>query len=280
MGTGGGSSRYKTGSHIDVRDVSFALGLSKGFDLQGSSSVTAAAFVEYGQGNYDTYNNFGAMGEVHGSGDSRYMGAGVLLHIAGIGMRQAKAANFGAQEGPYAQAALRAGRTKNTFDSSDMTDGQGVRGNYTSRTNYFSAMLGGGYVFNLDSQQAVDVYGRYTWGKLSADSVLIGNSALEFGASKSSRLRLGARYSYVSSDKFTPYVGLAAEREFKGNASGSSSGFDIEQPSLKGTTGIAEVGVSMKPWASQQALSLEVGLQGYFGKREGASGSAKLKYAF
>lgn len=33
-------------------------------------------------------------------------------------------------------------------------------------------------------------------------------------------------------------------------------------------------------WASQQALSLDVGSQGYFGKREGASGSVKIKYAF
>ena len=280
MGSGGGSSRYKTGSHIDVRDVNFAIGVSKGLSLKGASSVTLGSFVEYGQGNYDTYNNFGALGEVRGHGDSSYYGVGVLMHIAGLGLQGAPVAKFGAQEGAYLQSALRAGRTKNTFDSADLNDGTGVRGSYTSRTSYFSAMVGAGYVFNLNEQSAIDTYGRYTWGKLGADTAMVGNSALEFGASQSSRVRLGALYIYTYSKTVMPYVGLSVERELKGDASGSSSGLDIAQPSLKGTTGIVEVGASMKPWASKQALSLDVGLQGYFGKREGASGSVKIKYAF
>lgn len=280
MGSTGGSSRYKTGSHIDVRDINFALGVSKGLVLKGTSVVTLGVLVEHGQGRYDTYNDFGALGEVRGSGNSHYSGAGVLVHLAGLGTQKAPASNFGASEGLYLNAALRAGRTKNTFDSADLNAGAGVRGSYTSRSNYFSAMVGAGYVVNLASESAIDLYSRYTWGRLGADTVMVGNSALEFGASKSSRLRLGARYSYAFSDTFTSYAGLAVEREFKGDVSGSSSGLDIAQPSLKGYTGLVEVGASMKPWASKQALSLDVGLQGYFGKREGVSGSAKIGYAF
>ncbi|AZY54260.1 autotransporter [Bordetella avium] len=280
MGSAGGSNRYKTGSHIDVRDINLALGVSKGLSWKGSSAVTLGAFVEYGQGNYDTYNDFGALGEVRGHGHSNFYGIGVLMHIAGLGLQHATDAKLGTQTGPYLQSALRAGRIKNTFNSADLDDGTGVQGSYTSRTSYFSAMAGAGYVVYLNEQSSVDLYSRYTWGKLGANSVMVGNSALEFGASQSSRLRLGARYSHISSGTFTPYVGLAAEREFKGDSSGSSSGLDIAQPSLKGNTGIVEVGASMKPWASKQALSLDMGLQGYVGKREGASGSVKIKYAF
>lgn len=277
MASSAGSSRYATGSHIDVRDIQFALGVAKSLQLPGLAALTLGGFFEHGQGRYDSYNDFGADGQVHGRGDSQYSGAGVLLHVAGLG---AAASQLNAQQGLYLNAALRAGRSKNTFDSADMVDASGVQGRYTSRARYFSAMAGAGYVLQLDSKQSLDLYGRYTWGRLGADTVQIGNSSLEFGASKSSRLRLGARYRQLRSKDWTPYVGLALEREFKGNASGQAYGLAIEQPSLKGNTGIVEAGVSMKPWQSLQALSLDMGLQAYFGKREGLSGSVKLKYAF
>ena len=276
----GGPSRYATGSHIDVRNIKLALGVSKGWALGGKIQAMAAALVEHGQGRYDSYNDFGSFGEVHGSGTSRYTGAGVLVHLAGVGQASAALPSFGAQQGLYLNAALRAGRSKNTFYSADLADASGVRGQYTSGAHYASAMVGAGYVLNLGSEQALDLYGRYTWSKLDSDAVRIGASTLDFGALTSSRMRLGARYSFAVSATTVPYAGLALEREFQGDASGQAYGMSIGQPSLKGNTGMVEVGVSMKPWAQQQALSLDVGLQGYFGKREGASASVKVKYVF
>jgi hypothetical protein len=46
---------------------------------------------------------------------------------------------------------------------------------------------------------------------------------------------------------------------------------------MKGNTGIAEVGFVFTP---ARTLSIDLGIQGYGGKRSGATGSAQLKYVF
>lgn len=280
VSSGGGSSRYKTGSHVDVRDMGLALGAAKSIALQGQSRLLLGAFVELGTGRYDSYNHFADAGVVRGKGDSTHTGAGLMLHLAGLGQASTASGKFAELPGGYLSTVLRVGRSKNTFDSADLTDADGVRGRYTSKATYYSAMLGGGYVWDLGNAQSLDMYGRYTWGHLGADSVAIGNDRLEFAASQSARLRVGARWSYAATEKLRPYVGLGVEREFKGAASGSSYGLAIEQPSLKGNTGIVELGLTLLPQVAQQGWEISLGLQGYIGKREGVSAAAKAKYVF
>ena len=278
----GGSNKYKTGSHIKVHDVKFALGVAKGFELKDKSAVTVGAFFEHGQGNYDSYNSFDGYRDVHGYGDLRYTGAGVLLHVdvAGTGSKNRSQAAEGAKDGLYLKAALRAGRSKKTFDSHDFLNAQGQGANYDAKSDYFSVMAGAGYVMNLDAKQALDMYGRYTWSRLGGDDVVVRDEALKFGAVKSSRLRLGIRYNYTASDSVKPYVGVAYEREFSGDISGSAAGFNIKQPEFKGNTGIVEAGVLVHPVAGKDAWSIHAGVQGYFSKRKGASAGVKIKYAF
>ena len=280
VSSGGGSSRYKTGSHVDVRDIGLALGAAKSVALQGQSRLLLGAFVELGTGRYDSYNHFADAGVVRGKGDSTHTGAGLMLHLAGLGQTSAASGKFAELPGGYLSTVLRVGRSKNTFDSADLTDADGVRGRYTSKATYYSAMLGGGYVWDLGNARSLDVYGRYTWGHLGSDSVAIGNDRLEFASSQSARLRVGARWSYAATEKLRPYVGLGVEREFKGAASGSSYGLAIEQPSLKGNTGIVELGLTLLPQVAQQGWEISLGLQGYTGKREGVSAAAKAKYVF
>lgn len=280
VSSGGGSSRYKTGSHVDVRDMGLALGAAKSVALQGQSRLLLGAFVELGVGRYDSYNHFADAGVVRGKGDSTHTGVGLMLHLAGLGQASTASGKFAELPGGYLSTVLRVGRSKNTFDSADLTDANGVRGRYTSKATYYSAMLGGGYVWDMDNARSLDVYGRYTWGHLGADSVTIGNDHLEFAASQSARLRVGARWSFAATEKLRPYVGLGVEREFKGAASGSSYGLAIEQPSLKGNTGIVELGLTLLPQVAQQGWEISLGLQGYTGKREGVSAAAKAKYVF
>lgn len=141
-------------------------------------------------------------------------------------------------------------------------------------------MVGTGYAWRLDDKQMLDVYGRYTWNRVQADNVTIGYDRLNFGSMQSSRLRLGARYSYDANPRMTPYVGLAYEREFKGNASGSVYGMSIEEPTLKGNTGIVEIGVVMKPQSATSPWTVSAGLLDYFGDRQGVAGGVKVRYAF
>ena len=95
----------------------------------------------------------------------------------------------------------------------------------------------------------------------------------------SNRLRLGSRFSYTVNDYISPYVGAAYEREFDGKARASTNGYDMKAPSMRGDTGIGEIGFVYTPSASLP-LSFDFGLQGYIGKREGLTGSLQAKYEF
>ena len=53
----------------------------------------------------------------------------------------------------------------------------------------------------------------------------------------------------------------------------------IASPTLKGSTGMGEIGLSFRP-VKDSGLSLDLGLQGYTGVREGVSGSFQVKWEF
>ncbi|CAM2819218.1 putative high-molecular-weight surface-exposed protein [Campylobacter hyointestinalis] len=59
---GGQNVRLNSGSHVDVKGLSFIAGVSK----QANDAFMYGAFVEAGFGNYDSYNDFGAVGSAHG----------------------------------------------------------------------------------------------------------------------------------------------------------------------------------------------------------------------
>ncbi|MDR0528531.1 MAG: autotransporter-associated beta strand repeat-containing protein [Zoogloeaceae bacterium] len=74
-------------------------------------------------------------------------------------------------------------------------------------------------------------------------------------------------------------AGLAWEHEFDGKAKAKTNGYNIDAPKLKGDTGAAELGLVLKP-AAASPLSLELGVQGYAGRREGVAGSVRMRYEF
>ncbi|WP_278940668.1 autotransporter [Pseudomonas helleri] len=278
--TDGGSSRYSTGSHVDLRSVKLAIGFSHGFTLDDQNVLTAGVFMEHGSGSYDSQNHFDGVGRIKGNGDARYTGGGVLADLSGLGGNGA-AAPSGAEEGGYVSAALRAGRTHHSFESSDLVAfADGASADYSSNSNYFSAMAGGGYILSLGGRQTLDMYGRYTWSSLDTTKTNVGNSTLKLDTAQSSRVRVGARYNYTTSETLTPFVGVAYEHEFLGEAGGRAYGMNIDSPSTKGNMGIVETGITMKPWKDKEALSMDASLQGFFGKRVGGLGGLTLKYAF
>lgn len=278
----GGSDRTNTGpeSHIKVHDVSMAFGGVNCLELQNKSTVMLSAFVEHGRSNYDSYNSFTDRGDVHGWGDVQYTGAGVLLHmnVAGTGSKSFAPA-IGTKDGLYLNAALSAGRAKTSFDST-LLDSQGVSSKFDSKSTYVTAMVGAGYAWKIDEKQWLDFYGRYNWGHLGSDSVMIGNDRLSLETMKSSRLSLGARYHYAVKKDVTPYVGLVFEREFMGHAYGSAYDMSIDRSSLKGGSGVVELGVNVKPSATSKAWTVNMGVQGSFGNRRGVSGGVGVKYVF
>ncbi len=95
----------------------------------------------------------------------------------------------------------------------------------------------------------------------------------------SSRVRLGARYTYKGSERFRPYVGVAWEHEFAGSCDARTFGFSIAAPSFEGDTGIGELGLVMTP-SESLPLSVNLGVQGYVGQKRGVSGNCNIMYEF
>ena len=264
----GGSVRTETGSHVDVTGVSLLAGLSGTFELL-DNMVVAAPYLEYGYGAYDTYNTF-ASGSVHGTGNSSYVGAGVLAHMDLLETEAGHA---------YVEGGARAGVAYNSFNSADLVSG-GVSAQYDASSAYYGLNAGLGYVWNLTEESSLDIYGQYSWNELGSDSVTLSTGdTVNFDAIDSHRVRLGARYSYEISEQATPYVDVAWEHEFDGSVSATTNGLAIAEPSLSGDTGIFSAGLKLTP-SEDLPLTLDFNVTGYVGRNQGISGGLQAKVAF
>jgi outer membrane autotransporter protein len=263
----GGSTRYETGSHVDMSGFSLMAGLARRSALP-AGNLTWGAFFEFGSGSYDTYNSFPNAADVHGGGDTEYIGGGLLARM-----------DFSHAGGYYAEASARGGRISNEYGS-DLLDGMGRGAGYESSSPYFGLHLGVGRVWNVTDTSTLDLYAKYFWTHVGGDSVTLSTGdPVTFEDADSHRLRVGARYAYAANEYFSPYIGLAYEHEFAGEARASTYGYSIGAPSLEGGTGIGELGFSFKP-SKDQDLFIDLGVQGYTGVREGVTGSLQIRYEF
>lgn len=266
----GGSVRYNTGSHVDMHSLSLLAGLAWGVDM-APGRLTLGAFFEYGNGSYNTYNSFSNAASVDGNGNTHYLGGGILGRYDFI------------NTGPgrfYAEASGRAGNVYNNYESSDLRDAKGREASYDSTSAYYGLHLGTGYIWNITDKASLDLYGKYFWTRQAGDSITLSTGdPIDFDDVYSSRLRFGSRFAYAVNEYVSPYVGAAWEHEFDGKARASTNGYDIKAPSLRGDTGIGELGLTFTP-SQTLPLSFDLGVQGYAGKREGVTGSLQAKWEF
>ncbi|MFT4302776.1 MAG: hypothetical protein QM579_13610 [Desulfovibrio sp.] len=266
-----GYSRYDTGSHIDMRSFSLLAGLAWGQEFN-LGHLTAGVFFEAGSGSYDTYSSFSNAASVDGDGKTRYLGGGLLARM-----------DF-SPFGPghfYLEGSTRTGGLYNHYSTSDLRDTWGQSaGGYDTYSPYYGLHGGGGYVWNLTEALALDIYGKYFWTRQEGTSVTLStDDPVKFEDANSSRLRLGSRLTCNFNEYVSPYVGAAYEHEFDGKVEASTYGYDIKAPSLRGDTGIGELGFSFRP-SQAVPLTLDLGVQGYVGKREGVTGSLQVKFEF
>ncbi|MCL2790278.1 MAG: autotransporter domain-containing protein [Desulfobulbus sp.] len=268
---GGGWSRYDTGSNVEMSSVSLLAGLSRGTDLR-SGRLTLGAFFEYGTGSYDTNNAFSGIGAFNGSGDVDHVGGGILgrMDFADAG-----------QGHVYAEGSFRAGSVSNDYSNFNLRDVMGKSANgYNSDSAYYGLHAGLGYIWNLDDNISLDLYGKYFWTRVQGDDVTLATGeSITFNSADSNRVRIGSRFAYAEDESFTPYVGVAYEHEFDGKARATTSGYAIDAPDLAGGTGIGEVGMRIKP-DDDLPLSINLGMQGYVGTRQGVTGSVQMKFEF
>ena len=256
----GGKYRYQTGSHVNIRGFGSMLGIAGEIE-NGNGKLLYGLAGEYGKGNYDSY-----YGNMHGEGDSDYVGATIFA-------RQKNA------DGMYYEGSFRAGRTKADYRSRDFTGYEGTAIDYDTRSNYFGAHLGLGKAVKLNGDNELNVSLRYFYSRTGSDSARLSTGeTYRFSAVNSHRLRFGARLTHTFHEGNKGYVGAYYEREFKGDAKATVAGYNTATPSLKGNRGIFEIGWLHQP--KNNNFTLDLGIVAACGNQRGIAGNVGLMWKF
>ncbi|MDR1870916.1 MAG: hypothetical protein LBS60_03140, partial [Deltaproteobacteria bacterium] len=264
-GTSVTRGRYATGSHVDLTGVNGLIGVSKGQGVAGNH-LTFGLFSEFGFGVYDAYVR--AQGEgVEAEGDVSYVGAGLLG-------RYDIPANFGSY---YLEASTRFGKSKADFVSKAGFNGRKLR--FETSGSYAGFHLGGGLVYKITEATDIDLNLRYLWNRQQGSKERLLGQKFTLDDVESSRVRTGVRLSHKVNDYVKLYVGGAYIYELAGETGGHVIGLSLPSASLRGATGLTEVGLTLlKPVTFP--ISLDLGIQGYFGRRKGLAGALQLNYEF
>ncbi len=254
----GNHSEYETGSHVNVNGWSGIVGIGK----TNANGLTVGAFFENGEGNYSTHNDYNAQ-YIRGDGEACYNGGGLLV-------RKDNA------NGVYAEASLRAGNLQNELRNA-VRNGANLTG-YDVDTFYYGAHIGIGKVIARGADgDSLDVYGKFIYTHHDGETFDVGGTPTKFDSVESERLRLGFRLNEVQTNKLSMYYGAAWEYEFNGDAHDKIASFDLETPSLEGSTVIGEIGMYYK---ASEKWSIDLNGRAYVGQREGFSGSVQANYSF
>ena len=256
-------NRYDSGSHITSNDTFLSAGLS----YRQEQWVTGL-FVEGGRGNYDSHNSFYNAASVHGDGDARYHGAGLL-------------GRYTFTNGFYADASYRFGKNRTHFDTNDLQNlASGEYARYSVWTRYNSAHIGMGYELPLNEIQTLDLSAKYLETRMGGKHTIVAGDPIHFKPVDSKRLRLNGELVHRYDPSVTLKVGLGYEHEYDGKAKAATyDQYRIDAPDVKGGTGILSLGAQVKPSTSRN-LTLDFAAIGYTGKRDGYGASALMQYRF
>lgn len=258
---GGGKLRTDSGSHVDTSFINADLGLARKLP-NSRGTLLYGPVVEYGRGNYDSYLESG----VHGWGGSSYVGGGIF----------AKQTN---RDGLYCEASLRAGQVKADYKGHLLT---GLDAWYDTRSSYLAAHVKLGKIFRLNNADKVNTYFKYLFSRIGSDDVTVGSTMnserYHFDPVNSHRIQLGFRYTHALNKNSNLYGGLAWQYEFDGEANAVCNGMNTPSPSLKGSSGMVELGWQVKPSAAP--VTIDIGINGWFGKQKGINGGLKIDWQF
>ena len=252
---GGSSMRAESGSHVDNKGFGLNIGFAREI-ANGQGKLLFGPIVEYGGGKYDSYLDNGT----HGDGKSHYWGIGLMA-------RQIN------NDGLYYEGSLRVGRVNSDYNGN--FNNQNVT--YDSSSTYVATHLGLGKIMNIGNSNTLDSYLKYFYSHQGGDTVnvhgvpAIGapwNDDCTFDSVNSHRLRLGARLTHEINPTNSVYGGLAYQFEFGGKATAHYNGGSTPSPSVRGGSGMLELGWQVKPGGP---VTVDLGITGWVGKQRGCS---------
>ena len=253
---GGSDMRAKSGSYVDTQGWNINVGFARALKNK-NGTMTFGPILEYGWGNYTSHLDDGTRGD----GDTKFFGAGVFL-------RQNNT------NGLWYEGSLRGGHMKSDYRGNlnrlDVT--------YDTSNNYFAAHMGIGKVNKVSEKGSLDIYTKLFYAyQGSAGADLSTGEHFDFGSVNSVRWRVGGKYTHQVSKTGSMYAGLAYEYEFKGSATATYQDLSTPSPSIKGGSGLLELGYRMKPGA-KGPMTLDFGLNLWTGKRRGIGGSLSANW--
>jgi hypothetical protein len=262
----GGSNRYNSAGHVDVNGGNLIAGVGWNNPVS-SGNLLLAGFFETGWGNYDSYNSYTNLGAIHGTGRTDYTGGGLLARYDRMG--------------PYVEASVRAGHATTDFTTTEAEFYGPLGVYYDSGSTYVGAHGGLGYVWNITERVALDMSTKLLWTRLYGDTVIVAGDPINFQDTDSLRWRTGGRFSYRFGDGcgLSTYAGAYYEHEFDGKVKATVYGFNVPETGISGGTGVGELGVSFKP-VEDRKFTVDLGVQGYVGKRQGVQGNVGMVYMF
>lgn len=247
---GGSDMRAKSGSYVDTRSWDINVGFARALKNKNGTMIFGP-IAEYGWGNYTSHLDDGTMGW----GDAKFYGVGLFL-------RQNNT------DGLWYEGSLRAGHLESDYRGSFNL--QNVT--YDTGSNYFAAHLGVGKVKKVNEKGSLDLYTKLFYAhQRGSGADLSTGQHFDFGAVNSVRWRVGGKYSHQVSKTGSMYAGLAYEYEFKGDATATYQGMGTPSPSVKGGSGLLELGYRVKPGV-KSPMTLDFGLNLWTGKKKGIGG--------
>jgi outer membrane autotransporter protein len=185
----------------------------------------------------------------------------------------------GPASGLYLEASTRIGKNRTKFDTLDILyNADPAR--FSISTNYYGFHGGIGYVVPLGGNGLnLDLSSKLFYTHQQGATANVHGDIVEFDNADSLRLLAGGRLNFRSDGVIRPYLGAYYNHEFKGDSRAKVNGIALDVPTLRGSSGKAELGIIIHP-SDSTPIFLDLGVQGHFGKVKGITGALSLRYNF
>ena len=138
---------------------------------------------------------------------------------------------------------------------------------YDENRTYGSYGLEAGYEWDMNESTRLDFAARYRTLTLEGFTDRIAGDRYEIDDFESHRTPLGLRLNYTGRRGIVPYIGAAWEYEFDSKVRGRAEGLELAEDSLKGSTGVGEIGIKINP-SEDSRWTFDGSLKGYIGGRK------------
>ncbi|MDR3135764.1 MAG: autotransporter outer membrane beta-barrel domain-containing protein [Deltaproteobacteria bacterium] len=257
-----------TGSYVKVQGLAFVLGAAAKYQ-NPMGSFLFGGFVEGGVSDYKVVTDVvtSDLREVGGNGVMRSLGFGLM-------------ASQKFENGFRVETTFRHGVLKNDFVAENYVSASGAVAKYSLVTPYYGAHLALAYTQGLGDYGSLDYSVKYYYSRLAGKTLALGHGdKVSYKDTNSHRVRAGIRYSKPFTESLALFAGAHFDHEFDNMARATVYGMDVKTAGIKGSSGIFELGATVRPKASDH-LSFEFGVQAYAGTFRGASGGIRVGYEF